>query len=470
MKSVKIDFTEGKLLSQIIRYSIPLVFSGLVQVLFNAADMAVLGAFDKTPDSSYVGAIGATGAIVSLLINSMINLAVGTNVLLARSVGAKDDDRSQKIVGSSLILATAMGILLVAVGIPAAPWFLKVTACPANSYGPALTYLYIYVAASPAILIYNFGSAIIRVSGDSRSPFIYILISGAVNVILNFILCVCMSNKVAAVAVATLVSNMIGAALTVSHLLSIKEGACRVDIKNLKFSRRDITNIILIGIPSAFTSALYSVSNLQIQSAINAFGSSAAAGNNASAQVEGFVGTFVNAIANGEMVAMGQNIGADKRDRVKNSIVQCLIINFCIAAVFGYGILAVGKRMLGMFVPNDALAIEIGMVRLTCLMSIYFVMAVDSTLASATRAFGNTWLPMINSVFTIIIFRTVWMNFIYPSMTFVGDAVKDIFNVYECYIFSWIMSLLVQIALFAIAYKKHTRKKEIKLQEVTDAA
>ena len=183
MRRKNIDFTKGKLLPLIIAYCIPLILAGLVQTMFSAADMAVLGAFDKSPDSSAVGAIGATGAIIGLLVNSMIGLAGGTNVLLARSVGAKDDERSQRIVGSSLVLAVIIGFSMIAVGMLVAPWFLKVTGCPANSYDGARTYLYIYIAASPAILIYNFGAAIIRVSGDSRSPFIYILISGVVGLV-----------------------------------------------------------------------------------------------------------------------------------------------------------------------------------------------------------------------------------------------------------------------------------------------
>lgn len=457
MRKRNIDFTKGDLLSLIIAYTIPLVLAGLVQTMFSAADMAVLGAFDKSADSSAVGAIGATGAIVGLLVNSLIGLSGGTNVLLARSVGAKDDDRSQRIVGSSLILAVAVGVLMLIVGMISAPWFLRVTNCPANSYDGALVYLYIYISATPAILIYNFGSAIIRVSGDSRSPFIYIVIAGIVNVILNFVLCLVLPEKVTAVAIATWASNVIGAVLTVLHLLRLKEGACRVDIKNLQFSTREIWNIVLLGLPTAFTSALYNISNLQIQSAINAFGSSASAGNNASAQVETFIATIVNAVSTTCMVAVGQNIGAGEKDRVKQSIIRCVIINFAISFVLGFGVLALGRPLLGIFVPNDSLAVEIGMVRLACLLSLYFVMAIDNTLSNSIRAFGHTMLPMLNSVVTVILFRTVWMNFIYPNMSFVGESVKDIFNVYECYIFSWILSFVVQVAIFIVVYRKYMR-------------
>ena len=459
MKRRNIDFTEGKLLPLIIAYWIPLVFAGLVQTMFSAADMAVLGAFDKSSDSSAVGAIGATGAIISLLVNSVIGFSGGTNVLLARSVGAKDEARSQRIVGSSLVLSVIIGFSIIAVGMIAAPWFLDITNCPANSDNGALIYLYIYIAAAPAILIYNFGSAIIRVSGDSRSPFIYILISGVVNVILNFILCVILEEKVAAVAIATLVANVVGALLTVLHLLKLKDGPCRVDIRNLKVSAQEIRNIVLLGLPNAFTTAIYSISNIQIQGAINSFGSSASAGNNASAQVETFVSTLVTAVSTTAMVSVGQNIGAERKDRIKHSIVLCLIMNTIVSVVLGYTALAFGKPLLRIFVPNDALAVDIGKVRLMCLLTIYFIMAIDNTLSSSIRAFGNTLLPMLNSLVTVVLFRTIWMNFIYPNMTFVGDPVKDIFNVYECYIISWIMSFVVQIVLFFAVYNRHMKDK-----------
>ena len=407
VKKKNIDFTKGDLLPLIIAYSIPIILSGLVQTMFNAADMAVLGAFDKSSDSSAVSAVGATGAIISLLVNSFIGLSGGTNVLLARSVGARDDERSQRIVGSSLILALAVGVVMTVAGILSAPWFLSVTACPANSYTGALTYLYIYLSATPAILIYNFGAAIIRVSGDSRSPFIYILIAGVANVVLNLILCLVLTNKVAAVAIATLVSNVIGMLLTVAHLLRLKEGACRVNIKNLQFSAREMLNIVLLGLPTAFTSALYSISNLQIQSAINLFGSSATAGNNASAQVESFVATILNSVSTTCMVAVGQNIGAGEKTRVKGSIGRSVFINFSVALILGLGLLALGRPMLRIFVPNDSMAVEFGMVRLACLLSMYTFMAVDVTLSNAIRAFGYTLLPMLNSIFTVILFRTV---------------------------------------------------------------
>ena len=216
---------------------------------------------------------------------------------------------------------------------------------------------------------------------------------------------------------------------------------------------------LLLGLPNAFTSAIYSISNLQIQSAINSFGSSAAAGNNASAQVESFVSTVVNSVGVTTLVAVGQNIGAGEKERVKKAIARCVIINILVSVVLGYSMLAFDRSLLRIFVPNDAMAVNIGRVRLWCLLSIYFVMATDSTLGSSIRAFGHTLSPMLNSLVTIVLFRTVWMNFIYPNMTFVGDPVKDIFNVYVCYMITWVLSLIGQIAIFVLVYRKYKNGK-----------
>ena len=454
-----VDFIEGKLLSSIIYYTVPLIFASLVQMFFNAADLAVLGNFDTSPDSSAVGAVGATGSIVALLVSSIVGLSGGTNVLLSRAVGAKNEKRSQEIIGTSLILALVLGIVMLVVGFLSARWFLDITACPSNCYNGALTYLYIYFAATPAILVYNFGAAVIRVSGDSRSPFIYILISGVLNVVLNFILCLVLTEKVAAVAIATLASNVLGMVLVIRHLLKLKDGLCRVDIRNLCFSRKELGNIFVIGLPTAFTSAIYSISNLQVQGAINAFGSSVVAGNSASAQIENVLNSVASSFATTAMVFVGQNVGAEKPERVKGTIVRCAAMNVGMALVLGYTLLALGKYPIKIFVPGDEVAIAVALLRMSCLLTIFFTCALDCVLSFSMRAFGYSMLPMINSMVTVVGFRVFWMSVVYPQLPTVGDPAKDIFNVYLCYMISWVLSMLVQIALFAVVYSRYRQGK-----------
>ena len=463
MRNKSVDITKGALLPLIISYAIPLVLAGLVQTLFNAADMAVLGAFDKSSDSSAVGAVGATGALINLIVSSVVGLSAGTNVILARAVGAKDDERAKKIVDTSMVLSVVSGVAIFVFGFLTVRWFLDVTGCPENCYNGALTYMRIYFLATPAIYIYNFGSAIIRVSGDSRSPSYYILISGLVNVLLNFVLCVIMRDKVAAVAIATLASNVLSAVLTVWHLISIKTGPCKINLRKIDFSWKELGSIFILGLPTAFTTALYSISDLQMQSAINSFGSSAVAGNSASAKIDGFVNSFTYPIAMTAMVFIGQNIGAKERERVKKTIVVCLLMSFAVALLLGNCVLLVSDRIIYTFLPNDPVGIEVAKVRIEWVLSMYFLCAVDSVLSFSMRAFGHSLLPMLNSLVSVIMFRAAWMAWIYPRMSFSGNPAEDIMNVYRCYMVSWVLSLLVQTVLFVIVYVRYLRGKGKKI-------
>ena len=463
MKNRAVNFTEGRLLPTIITYAVPLVLASLIQMLFNVADFSILGNFDTSADSSATGAVGATGALVNLLVSSIVGLSQGTNILLARAVGGKEEDRARQIVGTTMILSVVSSIAVLTFGLISVGWFLRVTGCPANCYDGAITYMRIYFLTTPAIYVYNFGSAIIRVSGDSRSPFNYILISGLLNVILNFILCVVMSDKVAAVALATLVSNVVAAALTVRYLLRMKSGPCGVDLKKIDFSWRELGNIFILGLPTAFTTALYSISDLQMQSAINAFGSSVVAGNSASAKLDGFVNSFTYPLAATVMVFVGQNLGAEQKERVKKSIVICFILSVATAIILGNGALLISDPIIRTLLPNDPLGIEVARVRIEWVLSLYFICAADSILSFTMRAFGYPILPMLNSLVSVILFRAVWMTWIYPVLPVSGNAAVDIMNVYKCYMVSWILSLLVQIILFTVVYRRYLKGKGKKI-------
>ena len=463
MKSRTVNFTEGRLLPAIISYTVPLVLASLIQMLFNVADFSILGNFDTSPDSSATGAVGATGTLVNLLISSVIGLSQGTNVVLARAMGAGEEDRARKIVGTTMILSAVSSLAVLAFGMTTISWFLRVSGCPANCYDGALTYMRIYFLAAPAIYVYNFGSAIIRVSGDSRSPFYYILLSGLLNVLLNLALCVVMTDKVAAVAIATLVSNVLGAVLTVRHLMYISTGACRVDFRALEFSRRELGNIFILGMPTAFTTALYGISDLQMQSAINSFGSSVVAGNSASAKLDGFVNSFTYPLAATAMVFVGQNIGAQEKERVKKSIGLCLVLSVAIALILGNGALLISDPIIRLLLPNDPLGIEVAIVRIEWVLSLYFICAADSVLSFSMRSFGYPFLPMINSLISVIMLRAVWMGWVYPDLPVSGNPAVDIMNVYRCYMLSWIISLAVQIILFIIVYSRYKKGKGRKI-------
>lgn len=457
-KKSSIDVVNSPLRPAIIKYTLPIIFASLIQVLFNAADLAVLGWFDTSADSSAIGAVGATGSIAALLVNSVIGLSNGTNILLARSIGAGDTPRARRIVSTSLLLAVVGGVIMGIIGLISGEWFLSATKCPDNCFAGALSYLYLYFAASPAIFIYSFGAAIIRVSGDSQRPLYYMVIAGALNVVLNFILCVVLTNKVAAVGIATLASQVLGAVLVLIHLIRI-DGPCRLNVRELTFSFGEFGKIMSTGLPSAFNTALYSISNLQIQSAINSFGSSAVAGNSASAHIEGVASSCTGAFGTTALTFVGQNIGAGRNDRIKHSIRFSALMSVCITVTISVLALALRRPLLGLFLPTNEMAVRFAEVRMFSLFTLFWMAATNSVLSSSVQAFGYPSFPMINSIVTVLLFRVVWMSVIYPSLPFGPDPVKNIFNLYSCYMVSWTLSLITITVMFFTVYSRYKKGK-----------
>lgn len=450
------DMTGGPLLSSIVRYAFPIMLASLVQTLFNAADLAVLGSFASTVA---VAAVGATAPIVGLLVNSVIGLSNGTNVILSRAIGAGHEQRAKRVVGSTLVLSVSVGLLFAVVGVAAAPWFLQITACDPACLADARTYLSMYFLGVPFIMLYNFGAAILRVSGDSQRPLYYMIACGLLNLALNVVLCLLLPQKVVAVAAATVASQLLGSVLVVRRLMRT-EGPCRLDLRHISFSLREMLQIVRIGLPSAFNTALYSISNLQIQAAVNSFGPASTAGGAAAAQVESIVSSFNVAMSASTLAFLGQNLGAGNRERVKKTFVYNLAISFSCGLVLGVGLYLMGAPILDIFVPNDALAeqtIAFGLVRMRHILAIQCIASLNGVLVSAVQAFGYPTLPMINSVVTVLLFRVFWMGVVYPALPMGPDPVKNSVNLYACYPWSWSLSLAVNITLFAVIYVRYRR-------------
>ncbi len=452
IKSARI--LDGPIISSILIYSIPLMISTLLQVLFNAADLAVVG---NMADGNSIASVGATSPIVSLCVTSAVGLASGISIILSRCLGAKDDERIKRVVDTAIVLAVGFGVILSGVAFFVAPWLLDITACPEECYDGAVTYLRIYMFAIPFVLVYNFGSTIIRITGDSTRPMIYMISAGATNLLLNIALCLIMENKVAAVAIATFASQIVGAVLVVFHLSNI-DGPCRVKLSSIRPHFGDMISIIRFGLPGAFNSALFSLSNLQIQSAINAYGPDAISGNTSAGYFEMVVASLSNSVADASIVFIGQNLGAENNYRVKNTMFLSMGICFTLG-MLGPLLYLFGTPLLGIFLPNDPMAVEYGVVRMRYMLAIYFVGALNSALNSIQHAFGYPILPMLNSVVNVLIFRVIWMTFIYPFLPTVGVPVQDIANLYICYTFSWSLCLLVNIIVFMIIYIRFRKGK-----------
>lgn len=455
LKAKSIDATEGKLLPKIILYAIPLILSTLIQQLFNAVDIVVLGQM-ANDDGVAVASVAATTSVTALLVTSFVGLASGSRVLLARQIGAKDNENVRKTTDTSLLLSLGIGVVIAIVGFLAAPWFLEITNCPEDCIEGALIYIRIYVLAAPLILFYNFGSSAITAAGDTQRPLYYILIGGATNVVLNIILCLILPQKIVAVAVATVVSQVICAILVFSRLLKM-DGPCRIVVKKMRFSMRALGGILRYGLPMMLVNALFPLSNLQIASAINSFGTLGTAGNGAASTIENIVSATSGPIATTAATFMGQNIGANKPERVSKSFWQCMLITTVFGGLVGVITFFTGRFWLGTVVGYDNNeAITFGLVRMSCTTLFYFVACINNVFGSSLQAYGYSAVSAVNSIFSVFVFRIIWMQGIYPLCADMSTY-ERFFMVTFCFLVSWIIRMLVNIVAFTIVSAKYKR-------------
>lgn len=452
-KSKSIKITEGSILKSMIRYTIPIIFGSLIQTAFHSADLMVVGNMGNSADTAAVGAIGP---IVTLFVTSSVGLSLGSKILLARSLGSQNPEKTKDIINTSLISSLAIGILVMLITMIFSKPLLIATDCPESCFDKALLYLRVYSLGIPCTLIYNYAAALIRASGNSSSPFKYLVIAGVLNVALNVILCLMLDNKAVAVAAATVASNTLGMILSIMHLIRA-DGIVRFTFKELSFSFSELLSIIKIGLPSAFSSSLYSISNLQMITEINSYGDLATSGNAAAASLEGFVSAFYGGLMASVTIFVGQNIGAGKKERVKKSILTAQIMGFILTSILSIVFYIIGEFWLGLYLPDNPKAITFGMARMKYLMIPQFVSSVFGIFVNSMQAFGFSFIPMINSIITVLGFRVVWLEWIYPVLT--NNYGRNIEFLYLCYTVSWILSLIVHSITFAIIYTKYKKDK-----------
>lgn len=435
LRAKTVDATTGTLWKKIISYTIPLILGSVVQNCFNAVDLIVLG---NMADAAAVASIGATSAITSLLVNSFIGIAGGSQLILSKMFGARDWAGTKKTADTALLTALFLGILILTAGIPLARKLLLWTNCPENCLEGAIVYLRIYIAAAPAILLYNFGSSILRASGDSQRPLYYIIISGLVNIILNIILCLLLTKKVAAVAIATTVSQLVGAVLVLRRL-SVMEGDVQISLFRMRFDLRSFRLIMAQGLPLALTNALYPFANLQIQAAINSYGVSAIAGNSAAGSLEGIFNSIPGAFSSTSIVFIGQNLGAKKNDRARQAMRQCLIIGCTIGVVLGIAIYATGDFWLSLYLPDDPLGIRYGKIRMLFVLMFNSISCAKGVYASALQNCGYVPYTTMCSIIGVFGFRMFWMWCIYPHF-------NNFHMLMACFTVSWTLVLFCYMA------------------------
>lgn len=449
MKLRSIDATQGSLVRSIFIYAIPLFLTTLMQQLFNAVDIAVLG---NMADTSAVASVGATGPITSLLVNTFVAFATATKVILARLIGAREKERITHSVNMAVILPIMIGIFSAIFGWFLAPQILAWTDCPRECVDGALIYLRLYISAAPFILFYNFGSSVISASGDTGRPLIYMIASGLLNVVLNILLCIILPQKVVAVAVATVASHMLGAVLVFIRMTRM-EGMCRLVLSKIRWNTQAFSSVIRYGIPLMITSALYPISNLQIQSAVNFIGVAAIAGNSAGATLESLIAGINSAFAATVTAFMGQNIGARQYDRVKKSFFYCILFSVIITLIVSTSMLLTKDFWLRFILTDDHAAYEFAYIRMYCVLAIYAVASANGCIAHAIQAFGYPIFSSSISIISIFGFRMIWMQFIYPIFE------PSFFHLVFCYTVSWTLHLLLNIGGFIFYYRRFLKGK-----------
>ena len=449
-----VDATKGPLLPLIITYAVPLIISTLIQSLFNAVDLAVLGTMAST---TAVASVGATTAIASLIVQTFVGLATGTKLIIARQIGMRDTRSIRKTVNTSLLLALILGSFIAIFGCIFAPTFMRWVNCPSDCFKGAVLYIRIYFCGAPVILLYNYGSAVLTSSGDTQRPLYYILAGGALNVILNVILCLILPEKVMAVAIATIASQALGAILVIIRLCRM-DGDCRLDLRNIRFDFPALSKILRYGLPLALSTMIYPLSNLQIQSAINSFDpifGTATAGSSASGTIESIPAAFTTSFGATAAVFVGQNIGAGRSERVKKSFWLCLALGVASTAVIGGFMYLTGEFWLSILVKNDPKAIHFGMIRMFYLCLFYFVAAANNALSHTIQAYGYPAASTVISVVGVLIFRVIWMATVYPHF-------QTFDNLMLCFLVSWLTILaanILTLSVIMIKFRKGVFKK-----------
>ena len=441
-RGYEVDMCHGPLLGKIIVFAVPLILSGILQLLFNAADIIVVGRF---AGSESLAAVGSTSSVINLLVNVFIGLSIGANVLVARFYGAGKDKEVEETVHTSVLLSIISGGILLVVGVILARPLLTLMGTPDNVIEHSTLYMKIYFVGMPVMLLYNFGAAILRAVGDTKRPLYFLFSAGIVNVVLNLIFVIVFSMGVAGVAWATVISQCISAALIVMCLMK-SESSYKLCLRKLRIVPAKMKAIARIGFPAGLQGAIFSVSNVLIQSSINSFGSVAMAGNTASSNIEGFIYNSMNAIYQTALSFTSQNYGAGEYRRMRKVMYICLGLVTCVGAVMGFGAILAGPHLLGIY-SSDPEVIRYGLYRLEIIASTYFICGLMDTMVGVLRGMGFSVMPMLVSLTGACAFRVLWIFTIFA-------ADHTMTTLYLSYPVSWFITAAAHMICYLLIRKK----------------
>lgn len=442
-KSYRMDMTNGPLTSKIIRFTIPVMLTAILQLLFNTADVIVVGRFTG---KTALAAVGSTGSLINLLVSLFMGLSIGTNVLVARYQGARDDKSVSETVHTSIALGVIGGLILLIIGIAATRPLLEMMATPEDVIDQSTIYMRILFLGMPLNLILNFGAAVLRAIGDTKRPLYYLTIAGIINLFLNIFLVTVFSLGVAGVAIATVISEGVSCALI---LLCLKHetGAIKLYLNKIRINPEKCIDIMKIGLPAGLQGCIFSISNVLIQSSVNSFGSTVMAGNTAASNIEGFVYVSMNSLHQTCISFTSQNFGAGKFKRIKMVLINCLVIVAITGLLLGNSAYFFGKYLLSAY-NNEPEVISYGLIRLSIISTMYFLCGLMDVMVGAMRGIGYSILPMIVSLIGACGLRIVWIYTV-----FVQFRTLDI--LFISYPVTWTITFLSHLTCYFIVTRKY---------------
>lgn len=446
-RSYEIDMCHGPIFRKLIRFSIPLMLSGILQLLFNAADIIVVGRFTG---SHALAAVGSTSSLINLLVNLFIGISVGANVLLGKYCGAQDYKNASETVHTAIYTAIWGGVIMIFAGLVLAKPLLELMGTPADVIELSVLYMRIFFVGMPAFMIYNFGAAILRSIGDTKRPLYFLTVAGIVNVIFNLIFVIVFHMGVAGVAIATVISQFISAGLILLCLVK-SDGIVALNLKELKFHKDKVIKMLKIGLPAGLQGMIFNISNVLIQSSVNSFGSVVMAGNTAASNIEGFVYTSMNSVYQTSLSFTSQNMGAKQYHRVDRILVQCLMTVAVVGIGLGVGAFLLGEPLLGIYSSSQEV-IDYGLIRLGIVSASYFLCGVMDVMVGSLRGMGYSIMPMIVSLTGACLFRVIWIFTIF-------QAEHTLFSLYISYPISWILTAGTHMICYMIVRKKAFKKE-----------
>ena len=450
----EIDMCNGSIMDKLISFSLPLMLSGILQLMFNAVDIVVVGRFSG---SQALAAVGSTTALINIFTNLFIGISLGANVLAARFYASGKEKEMSETVHTAITLALISGIIMAGVGLLLAKLALELMGTPSDVIELSTLYMRIYFCGMPFFMLYNYGAAILRAVGDTKRPLIFLIISGVANAGLNMILVIIFHMGVAGVGIGTVISQLISCILVLRCLYK-SEGCYQLRFSKLRIQKVYLRQIFQVGIPAGIQSTVINFSNALLQSSVNSFGSTTMAGYTAANNILGFLYASVNAVTQACMSFTSQNYGVGKYKRMDRVLINCLILSVVISGVLGCGSYAFGTEILKVYTENPKV-IQCGLEILSMTTITYFLCGIMDLFPGALRGMGRSGVPMILSIIGTVGTRIVWIFMLFPQ----HRSLKFLFISYPA---SWLFTIVMQVICFYFVRKQvHAKGRERMMRE-----